>query len=1020
MTDFRGYLCWEPAIADGAINTEAVVASPAVFVATHTPLRIRRAQIRGRSLVLMDGTTDENVVLSDFLHRRSDTGTLLMPVVGDTGTGKSHLVRWVRNNIPPTDNHCIIYLEKSRTSLKAVIETLLADADSTALAKLKNDIESFSAGLDETALARRLINALNESLAQTAPKDMSGTSRILSGTRGLASILQDPYIQENMLSAGKFIPRLAADLLRDRNGPDSQERPPGFTLDDLPLQVGDIRQAARISQTLLNHLLTNPGLKTAAVNLLNQHLEAAVRNAYQLGTGRLYAAMLQVRQEYARQGKEIILLVEDFALIQGVQRELLDAITEAAVREGTVKYAPIRTLMAVTTGYFTDLPETVMSRVAAATTGYVYDLDVPFSRGTDGTKEIASFAGRYLNAARIGREELDRLGVGSVPNKCDGCPVSTECHEAFGVSAEGFGLYPFNKSALTRAVHSVHSLTANAREWVFVPRTALGSVFRPVLIEDAAALEDGTFPDQRFRERFPGAGIDHALPSTAEVIVDEYDRLEPDRRKLILEFWGDAPDGPNDIDPRILTAFALQPLPADAGAPRGGGGRDSIKVDVTNHGKPTPSGPGARASLARKIQGVEEWGARRQPLTQDVARELRIILADSVVRRYTFRSPLMRELTKTVVEKAWPRNSSVISIDGAGGERLSGTETAAIRFPRTALSSQFFQSLLRAKEDVRSARAEDVRRLATTAQANAIALTAALQRHLEISETDLARGLQASLLGAALAGRAWPGSDETDLLSAAFEDGSDWTRGDHDLRTRQWQEALESHLRRRGAIVDRLRTSLGISQGTGVVRMIDAARALPLLRAAAARWTWNPETQVPQWVKPAVTGFSRWEALVDDQFARLSTSLTHIRQLLPAGVSGSDTAEDVRRALQESAKVGIAPSQDDALRIQALLARVESANWRVISELDDDLNKARPAHGVQEPYWDARVTAVARDRGQSLGAIRDFLDASDQFLDDALARAASRRDPVGDEATRQVAELLQEWGGLRGQEGEEQ
>ena len=535
MTDFRGYLCWDPAVADGAVNTEAVVASPAVFVATHTPLRIRRAQIRGRSLALMEGTVDENIVLDDFLSRKPDTGTLLMPVVGDTGTGKSHLVRWVRNHIPPSDNHTVIYLEKSRTSLKAVIGTL-AGAGSTALAELQDDIGSFSAGLDETALARRIINALNESLAQTTPGDMTGPARILAGSRGLASILQDPYIQEHMLGAGKFVPRLAAELLRDRNGPDSPGRPPGFTLADLPLQVRDVRQAAEISRTLLNHLLTNPGLQTAAVDLLNQHLEAAVRNAYQLGAGRLYAAMLQVREEYAQRGKEIILLVEDFALIQGVQRELLDAVTEAAVREGQVKYAPIRTLMAVTTGYFSDLPETVMSRVAAATTGYVYDLDVPFSRDT-GVEQIASFAGRYLNAARIGREELDRLGVGTVPNKCEGCNVRAECHDAFGASAEGFGLYPFNKPALTRAVHSVHSVTANAREWVFVARTALGSVIRPVLIEDAAALEDGAFPDRKFRERFPTAAIDHALPTTAELVVDEYDkvRLRPaENRSRVL------------------------------------------------------------------------------------------------------------------------------------------------------------------------------------------------------------------------------------------------------------------------------------------------------------------------------------------------------------------------------------------------------------------------------------------------------------------------------------------------------
>ena len=86
----------------------------------------------------MDGTSDEDAVLRDFLGRKPDTGTLLMPVVGDTGTGKSHLVRWIGNNIPPADKYCVIYLEKSRTSLKAVVDTLvggIAGADS-ALAKL--------------------------------------------------------------------------------------------------------------------------------------------------------------------------------------------------------------------------------------------------------------------------------------------------------------------------------------------------------------------------------------------------------------------------------------------------------------------------------------------------------------------------------------------------------------------------------------------------------------------------------------------------------------------------------------------------------------------------------------------------------------------------------------------------------------------------------------------------------------------------------------------------------------------
>ena len=61
--------------------------------------------------------------------------------------------------------------------------------------------------------------------------------------------------------------------------------------------------------------------------------------------------------------------------------------------------------------------------------------------------------------------------------------------------------------------------------------------------------------------------------------------------------------------------------------------------------------------------------------------------------------------------------------------------------------------------------------------------------------------------------------------------------------------------------------------------------------------------------------------MVDDQLAGLSGNLAEVRQLLPAEVSGSETAEAVRRALQESDKAGLAPSRDDAARIRNFLRR---------------------------------------------------------------------------------------------------
>ena len=306
--------------------------------------------------------------------------------------------------------------------------------------------------------------------------------------------------------------------------------------------------------------------------------------------------------------------------------------------------------------------------------------------------------------------------------------------------------------------------------------------------------------------------------------------------------------------------------------------------------------------------------------------------------------------------------------------------------------------------------------LPASPRTNTVPLTAALQRYLGITDADLTVALRASLLGAALAGQAWPACTEADLLCAAFDDGSTWLRGDRSLLTPQWQQALDSHLRSRAEMVLRLRNSIGVAQGDGAVRMLDTARVLPLLREAAAGWNWDAQAQVPDWVKPAVTGFARWDAMVEDQFARLSARMAYLRQLLPARVSGSDTAEAVRRAFQESANVGLAPSQDDAQRLNGILDRVERANWRVIPEIDADLAKADSAAAARGDSWAARVTAAARDRGESFGTIGDFLDVSDRLLDDALERAAARRDPAGDDAAEQVSGLLDEWGGLLGAE----
>src|SRR5690606_10994700 len=156
----------------------------------------------------------------------------------------------------------------------------------------------------------------------------------------------------------------------------------------------------------------------------------------------------------AKQDVELVLLIEDFTILQGIQRELLDAIVEPTIRPGEPDLCGIRTTLAVTSGYFDSLADTIKTRAAFAS--HVYDLNVPFSSDDlDGERTPLAFVGRYLNATRVGSARLEaawsrskRIDADWIPNACDSCDFKSVCHDSFGRTSDGYGLYPFNDVAV--------------------------------------------------------------------------------------------------------------------------------------------------------------------------------------------------------------------------------------------------------------------------------------------------------------------------------------------------------------------------------------------------------------------------------------------------------------------------------------------------------------------------------------------------------------------------------------------
>ena len=163
-----------------------------------------------------------------------------------------------------------------------------------------------------------------------------------------------------------------------------------------PQRLGTSRMRRLESRDSTRVSLVTGSCFTLAAAKLTEFLQPAARELVGVDAQEMGRLFQRVRELLAAKKKELILLIEDFTVLQAIQRELLDALLIPAKQEGRETFCPLRAVLAVTTGYFRDLNfDTVGTRLR-----YVLDLDVPLD-DIDASSRM-DFVGRYLNAARLG------------------------------------------------------------------------------------------------------------------------------------------------------------------------------------------------------------------------------------------------------------------------------------------------------------------------------------------------------------------------------------------------------------------------------------------------------------------------------------------------------------------------------------------------------------------------------------------------------------------------------------------
>ena len=557
----KAIACWNKSDAEKILRTEALQGDAAVFAAIHTPLR--SIQVSGPLAASLSETSERSVL---SLLSATEREHALCVVRGHPGTGKSHLIRWLRAHwnvegdepflVPRTDGSLTGTLRRLREQLGSEYESLfagLADESRVALAGRANDFQS------------RIANSLREGYYEGTPPvhaefcarnkvyDLIGSQRVLekwSAPRRILQILSgsgaDGEHSERDQESAKFFLKDIAELAHAAFAERALSPAAGLFRTPLHresqklqplLEAG--RPDAEIRKTLGDDAIPN-SLKL--VEALNARRNDAVRDLLGLGRHALKDLFRKLRIELKARSKRLVLMLEDVTSFEGVDDQLIEAVIQRADVEGNEDLCRLVAICGVTPDYY----EEELSKL-----GNVVDrIDLHILLEGDGnvlaTEDARrTFAGRYLRAIRAGVPALSTSAA--PPNRCSQCVQQLECHRAFGVARvdeDDVGLYPFNARALNTLFEELEDAKSRGK-LVQTPRGFLKAVLGPTLFEPQHII-DGAFPTaqvettwhpERARHRLGPAGgvMGRALEARTEGVGVE----DQQRVRRLVAWWGD-------------------------------------------------------------------------------------------------------------------------------------------------------------------------------------------------------------------------------------------------------------------------------------------------------------------------------------------------------------------------------------------------------------------------------------------------------------------------------------------------
>lgn len=511
MSDaFRNFVCWNPHTRSRVTNTIALDVDPATFRATHSPSMLRRA---GAAAGAFTSETEDSF-LGDFLN--PEHTHVLAAAVGESGAGKSHFIRWLdvesRRADPDGVKHHVVLVPRSSANLHAVVEQVVAGFDGKVVKQVREELSRARGRLTETGAQHRVLDELafvlgEENLpprpGRAAPGEDERELRLL-----LSDFLRDGAVRKWLLETNAVVARLADHIAGSRKAA-PVEGALEWQAEHLNVPPTVCQRTGGNAKEAASLLMTDPHSRAMTAGILNAAWSDASAALLGLRRGNFGRALLEIRKELLSRGRELVLLLEDLSVTQGLDEELMEALIVRPNERAGEPLCVLRSVVGLTPDDFAALRDNIRGRLHAW-----LDLSPPMGdeSGSVDSNALAEFAARYLNAARHSQEELNRWHAAggssneALASRCTvgPCPHLSACHSAFGsveLTNGMIGLYPFTADMLTRLdEHASQRQLRGAPK--FNPRRLVGQVLNNVLAAAERAVPNGQHPTEHLAKEF--------------------------------------------------------------------------------------------------------------------------------------------------------------------------------------------------------------------------------------------------------------------------------------------------------------------------------------------------------------------------------------------------------------------------------------------------------------------------------------------------------------------------------------